>query len=354
MKGLSLIELVVALAIVLVAAGAGALLLAIAVDAVAWQPAAAELAARAHAAAAIVAGDLAAAGAGPIVALAPEDPAVARLDGVRLTAWLPPVLPRVVGLDGADPDSLVASDRLSVLAVADAAPQALVAGTPGGYAPRAGPTCPAPADGCGFRPGMAVLLLDRAPGFQLAQVDDVAGGVLAIAGLPASPAEGLLARAEVVSYRYDPVRGELLRGRAGGRGLPLLDHLAAFEVQLWGHREPPAGPRWSADASCVVTDDGVPRLPVLDGAGDGAALVRLDPATLGDGPWCGTAPFRFDADLLRVRRVRVRFRFVADAETARGRDARFAVPGRARHAGQEVPDVDLRIDVAPVALRGAR
>jgi hypothetical protein len=121
-------------------------------------------------------------------------------------------------------------------------------------------------------------------------------------------------------------------------------------VELWGHRPPPGGPRWSADASCVALADGTPRLPTL--AGGGEALVRLDPPALGDGPWCGFAPFRYDADLLRVRRVRMRVRFVAEAGIARGRDARFAVPGVARHGGQEVPDLDLRIDVAPAALRG--
>jgi hypothetical protein len=351
-KGLSLVELVVALAVVLLAAAAGAEVLALGIDAVGWQPASAELAARARAAGAIIGGDLAAAGAGPIAMMPPADPALARVDAGRLGAWVPAVLPRVVGLDGADADTVAARDRFSVLAIGDAAPQALVARSGGDYALRDGPTCPDPGGGCGFGRGMPVLLLARAPGFQLAQVDAIAGGILSLGGLAVRPGEAVLARADVVSYRYDPVRGELLRGRAGGRGQPLLDHLAAFEVELWGSRVPPAGPRWDAGASCVVAADGAPSLPLL--AGDAEALAALDPATLADGPWCGVPPFRYDADLLRVRRVRLRARFVADADTARGADpARFAVPGRARRPGQEVPDLDLRIDVAPPALRGA-
>jgi hypothetical protein len=351
MRGLTLLELVVTLAILLAAAAVGAGALAAAIDAVAWQPSAGEIAARAHAVAALVAADLAAAGAGPIVELAPEDPAFAPgVDSHRLAAWLPPVLPRVVGLDGADADTVASTDRFSVLAVAGASPQAVAAQTGADYELRAGPACPVPAGGCGFRPETPVLLLGRAPGFQLAAVRDVAGPTLGLDGLAAWPPEALVARAEVVSYRFDRVRGELLRSRAGGRGQPLLDHLAGFEVEWWGRRLPPRGPRWSGEATCALEADGTPRLPALAGAGD---LGQLDPAILGDGPWCGVAPFRFDADLLRVRRIGLRFRLTAEADAARGRDpTRFAVPGRARHPGHEVPDLDLRVDVAPPALRG--
>jgi len=85
--------------------------------------------------------------------------------------------------------------------------------------------------------------------------------------------------------------------------------------------------------------DGRPRLGTW--AAPGAPSIRLDVARLSDGPWCGTAPFRFDADVFRVRRVRVRLRLVADGDAVRG-----------RHPARDVPDVDVTIDVAPPALRG--
>ena len=51
--------------------------------------------------------------------------------------------------------------------------------------------------------------------------------------------------------------------------------------------------------------------PELPDLGSGSpSLVRLDEDRLSDGPWCPdpSAPNRFDADLLRVRSVRVTLR----------------------------------------------
>ena len=56
--------------------------------------------------------------------------------------------------------------------------------------------------------------------------------------------DALVAGVEIVSYRFDAARGKLLRSRAGGRGLPVAGHVAAFAVELWGDGDPPAGPRW--------------------------------------------------------------------------------------------------------------
>ena len=71
-------------------------------------------------------------GAGPLVAPA----------SIRLSSWLPPILPRVVGLDGADADDVAATDRLSILTVADGAPQAAVRRLPPRWAFRAGADVP--------------------------------------------------------------------------------------------------------------------------------------------------------------------------------------------------------------------
>ena len=73
-------------------------------------------------------------------------------------------------------------------------------------------------------------------------------------------------------------------------------------------------------------------------------------ARLADGPWCGTAPFRFDADLFRVRRVRVRLRLEADTDVVRSRTpARGARAGWATAPARVVRDVEIAIDVAPPA-----
>lgn len=337
MRGASLIELLVAVAITLVLTALAARVVIVAADAVAWQPVASELSQRAEALAHLLTADLTAAGAGPRVRLGAADPS---LEPMRLRAWLPPILPRVVGLDGADADDTAAGDRLSILTVADGAAQAVVRRLPPRWGFLPGPTCPALVDGCGFGDGLPVLWLEAGFGFQLGEAEAVDASGLGVAGLAPAADEALVAGVEVVSYRFDAARGELLRGRAGGRGLPVAGHVTAFAVELWGDADPPAGPSWTAGETCVTLADGRPRLLPL--APPGAPPIKLDVARLTDGPWCGTAPFRFDADLFRVRRVRVRFRLEADTDAGRSRSS------PARH----VRDIELAIDVAPPALRG--
>jgi hypothetical protein len=340
MRGASLIELLVAVAIALLISAAGVRVLVEAVDAFAWQPASAELTARAGAVAQLLAADLAAAGAGPHARLDTGAGPLAAPPSVRLSSWLPPILPRVVGLDGADSDDVAAADRLSILTVADGAPQAAVRRLPPRWAFRPGPTCPALVDGCGLRAGLPLLWLEARPGFELGEAAVVDASGLDVPGVTPSADEALVAAVEIVSYRFDAARGELLRSRARGRGLPLAGHVTAFVVELWGDGDPPAGPRWPpGDETCVTLADGSPRLTAW--APPGTPSIRLEVARLADGPWCGTAPFRFDADLFRVRRVRVRLRLEADGDAVRS-----GTPTR------NVRDIELALDVAPPALRG--
>jgi hypothetical protein len=338
MRGASLAELLVAMAIVVVMAGLAVRVVIEASDAAAWQPAASELSQRADALTRLLAADLTAAGAAPRARLAPGDPSA---EPLRLRAWLPPILPRIVALDGGDADDTAAEDRLTILTVADGAPQAVVRRQPSRWGFVPGPTCPALADGCGFGAGLPLLWLERRPGFQLGEAAAVDALGLDVAGITATADSALVAAVEVVGYRFDGARGELLRGRAAGRGLPVADHVAGFTVEWWGEADPPVVPAWTPGTeTCVTQADGRPRLPPL--GPPGAPPIRLDVARLTDGPWCGGAPFRFDADLFRVRRVRVRLALGAAA------DARSGAGSPAR----QVRDIELTIDVAPPALRG--
>lgn len=352
MRGASLAELVVALGLTLVLSGLALVALVESAAAFAWQPASGELDARARSLTRAIASDLSGAGAGPAARFEAGIPGSRPAD--RLTAWMPPVLPRVIGLDGADADTVASGDRLTVVTIASGAPQAAIRRVPPRWRWLPGTTCPALVDGCRVDDGLPVLVLAPAIGFRLVEAAAVDADGLDLAGIDDAPAgsEALVAEAGVVSYRFDRARGEILRARAGGRAMPMLGDVVAFTVEYWGDAAPPT-PSWPADGeTCLALADGAARLPWLAPAG--AAAVRLDLAQLGDGPWCGEAPFRFDADLLRVQRVRVRIRVQADAAASRGADRRrFAQPGQAVSAAREIADLELAIDVAPAALRGA-
>ena len=82
----------------------------------------------------------------------------------------------------------------------------------------------------------------------------------------------------------------------------------------------------------------------------GAVLVPLTAPMLTDGPWCPDAvnPNRFDADLLRIRRVAVTLRVESAAASLRGpAGPLFARPGSSSGGEAFVPDQEIRFDVAP-------
>ena len=116
--------------------------------------------------------------------------------------------------------------------------------------------------------------------------DDAAIGVyyrtdtLTVLGVPSTPLS-LDGSASRTYYLRSAAPGtfQLMQYDGGLSDLPMLDHVVRLSFDYFGH------------------------------ATSGGPLVRLDPATLVDGPWIEDAAHRtFDADLLRVREVRASLR----------------------------------------------
>lgn len=159
--------------------------------------------------------------------------------------------------------------------------------------------------------------------------------------------------------------------------LPVIDNVSTLTFEYFGDPRPPQlivlddgrpmtsyGPlppppdrddptdTWGPGENCafaLVDGRPTPRLPAL--AADPLPL-RLAPEVLTDGPWCPDAAHeeRFDADLLRIRRVGVTLRVQA-ARSFRGRAGRlFLHPGTAASVDRYVPDQVVRFDVAPRGL----
>jgi hypothetical protein len=108
---------------------------------------------------------------------------------------------------------------------------------------------------------------------------------------------------------------------------------------------------WPAGENCTIMMQGgiqQPRLATL-----GTGLAKLTAAQLTDGPWCPDAgnSNRFDADLFRVRKVRVTLRLQTGNASLRGNltsgvDALWSVHGTAT-GNRMVPDQQIRFDVTP-------
>ncbi len=108
----------------------------------------------------------------------------------------------------------------------------------------------------------------------------------------------------------------------------------------YGPKPPPLGTNYSSDdwgdgENClfqVVNGQQVPRLPDLSAGDRPGALVPIPYNQLNDGPWCpgatndkgDTLPNRYDADMLRVRKIRVTLRVQVAPDSLRGRESERA------------------------------
>ena len=118
-----------------------------------------------------------------------------------------------------------------------------------------------------------------------------------------------------------------------------------------------ANDSWPAGENCTITVSNgrqVPRLPVL-AVNEGQVL--LTQAQMTDGPWCpdATKPGRFDADLFRIRKVRVNLRVQAALASLRGpAGILFTRAGTSSSSQRYVPDQEIRFDVTPRNLNLGR
>jgi hypothetical protein len=329
------------------------------------QAAATDLRLRLRAAAEAVSADLQGAGSGPVNGVF----------GRALGGFAPTVFPIRLGSRG-DPPGSARPDALTVISTAGVGAAAQLAAV---FVPAVGvaqiaaiPGCPAGDLACGVRVGLSVLIVDEHGLWDLFTVTTVTDASLGlrprgtISGRP-FPAGSLLIPVTVVCFSLRPgAAGEglqLMTGDGDQWELPLVDHLTGLTFELLGDPVSPrlesAGPSpravtygpipppvgddnlgddWPAGENCTFLAFAGGQTSRMSMLAAGAGLVPLPAAMLTDGPWCpdGSAANRYDADLLRVRAVRVTIR--AEAALAGGRGA----------------DREVVFDVVPRALQAGR
>jgi hypothetical protein len=192
---------------------------------------------------------------------------------------------------------------------------------------------------------------------------------------------------QFVMYTYwlklDSTNGtfRLMRYDGHQTDAPIAENVVSLNFQYFGDPSPPQvsspatrdttyGPTppdvnvdspddaWAAGENCVFWSDGVVQHPRLDWLGTvNGRLVALSPAQLTDGPWCpdAAAAGRYDADLLRVRMIRVTLRVQATSPSLRGRSGTlFTFSGTSLGGERFVPDRELSFDIAPRNLSMGR
>jgi hypothetical protein len=239
---------------------------------------------------------------------------------------------------------------------------------------------------CGLSAGDRLLIADNQSQWDVFSIDQIGIGaaVLQHRGAPAVAdfrAGALAAHVRLGTYHLESDDAakvyQLMRHDGWATDLPVVDDVVGLRFQYFGDPEPPrrtgkplddpVGPwttygpapppvddirgNWPAGENCtflVVDRDHLPRLGTLSGGG--RTYVELTPAVLTDGPWCpdGIAPNRFDADLFRVRKIRVTLRVQSALASLRGpAGPLFLKGGTARIGLRSVPDLEVQFDVTP-------
>lgn len=305
-------------------------------------------------------------------------------DGVSPLPALVPLVTPLVSLDGSGGDVFRA---VSVIRAVPGVSGRLAVQQPGVAGPltleQSTGVCPSLPIVCGFQAGDIAVIADgwgRTEVFEVREADDALGQLRPARPLAyAYPAGAWVtaARADRIGLLRQPDGSQnLVRFTAAGAQEPMLDGVVDLQLDVWGQARAP----WLRDAAsspglaqyglyppaadvadangiyglgehCMaVRLDGTPQSPLSDHAAGADGLMRLQPADFVDGPWCPQpgAAAAFDADLFRIRRIDIRLRVEVLPPEFRGVSGPlFVRPGTAAHdTARWVKDRMLSFSVA--------
>ena len=317
-----------------------------------------------------------------------------------LNYFFAPVMPFRQGLSNDDPPGTFRTDAITLLYVPSTSSQTSISqempARSAHLKVNADPGCPKNDQLCGFAKGMSVLIYDDTGSYDVFTVSSVQESALHLQHNlnDLSKSYGAGAKiVQVVSHTYylkndDATKTYQLMHYDGGSSndVPVVDHVVGLTFDYFGDPQPPLmrrpvsdptgpwttyGPKppaagvqttaWPAGENCVFTSDPsptpAPRLAVLGAGGTTTALVKLTEAELRDGPWCPdvTSPNRFDADLLRIRKIGVTLRVESAVAALRGPlGALFTHGGTSQSGNRFAPDQEVRFQVSPRNLNLGR
>jgi hypothetical protein len=282
-----------------------------------------------------------------------------------LVNFFAPILPRRVGFQAPDDPTTFRDDTITMSYIPNSYSQTVISKsmpTPSSELKVTDqPNCPEDANNlCGFKEGDDVIIFDTSGHFDIftiTQVQDDAAH-MQHRGQELSTSYNVGASiTQIVSYTYylNTQTNQLMRYDGYTEELPLVDHVVDLKFEYFGDPNPPAQPKPPAgEANCLYDAAGnYINMPTL--TPDDGSLAQLPGTMLTDGPMCGGGNNAFDADLLRIRKVRVTMRVQAANPALRGADtALFKHPGTSRGGEKFVPDYTISFEVSPRNLNLTR
>ncbi len=281
-----------------------------------------------------------------------------------LINFFAPILPRRIGRVNQDPPAVFKSDTITLSYIPNSYSQTTISSPMPNVSAELKvnypENCPGDTTGlCGFEEGMDVIIFDTSGHFDLFTITHVqdSAGHLQHRGQQFSKSYDIGASiTQIVSNTFylDRATNQLMRYNGGDSDVAVVDNVVDINFQYYGTPEPPTHPDTPVGtANCIYDASHNPALPVLTATEGG--LAPLTAAMLTDGPWCGGGDNQFDADLMRIRKVRVTMRMQAASAAVRGSaTAMFRNPGTAQLGEKLVPDYEVSFDVTPRNLNLTR
>ena len=237
---------------------------------------------------------------------------------------------------------------------------------------------------CGFYEGMRVLVYDVDGSWDIVTITNVQDEALHLQHsnkLSGPYSSGNAVITQVATHTYylksdnTTKTYQLMHYDGYQTDIPVVDNVVKLSFEYFGEPQPPQripnkalsdttgpwttyGPKPPLTAgNCTfnyTSGQHVPRLSVL---ATGVNTVKLASSLLTDGPWCPAddSVSKYDADLLRIRQVRVNIRVQAGLAALRGpAGTLFTKGGTSNSVERFVPDQEIRFDIAPRNLNLGR
>ncbi len=319
-----------------------------------------------------------------------------------LSSFFSPILPFRSGSLNDDPPGTYRTDSVTLYYVPATAGQTTISQSMPGQSTElkvdTPDNCPNDSNGnkknlCGFDEGMKLLVYDDTGNFAAYTITNVQQDAAHLqvdkgndtGWAPPVGSKVVQAAAANYSLKTDNANGvyQLMYYDGGSNpDVPIVDDVVGLTFEYYGDPQPavmkkalsdPTGPwttygpkpsavavaPYAAGENCIFVNDGsptpAPRLATLAAAG--TTLVKLTQAQLTDGPWCPNAasPARWDADLLRIRKIGVTIRVQSAVAALRGpASALFTHGGTSPGGTKWVPDQQVQFQVTPRNLNLGR
>jgi len=314
--GFTLVETLIAAGLLLVVAGSALAVVRPTAATARALPSAVDVQQRARTAADVLFRDLYAAGSG--LDLGPQTGS--------LVHYFAPVIPRRLGLTGADAYTVARADAITLIWIPDTSAQttssAILSAVPADLQVATEPGCPIGLAICGLSTGSDAVVFDSAGRFDLFTVTSTTGPIAQLrhhdaGSSPTYAAGAFVAETMARTYYFDAGAHQLRQSDGYLTDVPVVDHVAGVTFEYFGEPAPPTEPRPPIGTpNCLydVSGDALSGLATLPSGTGGLAPLQL--GMLSDGPWCGANNLRYDADLLRIRRVRVTVRMQSTPDFA--------------------------------------